>query len=83
MWKERGNALIKTREKVGSIKWASDFYSLAMSYTDGTNIDTMAKLLSNRSLSYLYDKQYQAAIRDAENCIKLKPDWFRVGGQSI
>ena len=54
-----------------------------MKYTDGTNIDTMAILLSNRSLSYLYDEEYQAALIDADNCIKLKPDWFRVGEQFV
>ena len=77
VWKKRGNELVKAE----AYESAVDFYTLAMQYTEGTDTETMSKLLSNRSLSYLKGGQYQGALRDADNCVKFKPDWYRVRGK--
>jgi len=35
-------------------------------------------LYSNRALAYVTNEQFDLAMKDAEKCIELKPDWAKV-----
>lgn len=39
-----------------------------------------AVLYSNRSGAYASLKDFEKALKDAETCVKLKPDWAKVKG---
>ena len=38
----------------------------------------MTALLSNRCLAFNKLEKFKEALADAEECIKIKPEWFRV-----
>ena len=37
-----------------------------------------AVLLSNRCAAYLNLKKYENALKDAERCVQIEPDWSKV-----
>jgi len=39
--------------------------------------DVPAQLLSNRSAAFAGLRQYDAALEDADNCIRAKPGWAK------
>ena len=54
-------------------------YSEAISkYTQAIELDSQNALLySNRSAAYEKLSRYEAAVRDASECIRLKPGWYK------
>ena len=56
----------------------AQFYSLALEFTPLTNKEIMTALLSNRCLAFIKMNKFKEALADAEKCIKIRPDWFRV-----
>ena len=73
-WKNWGNELHKERKYDLMV----DYYTLALEFTQISNIEVMASLLSNRCLALNNLKKFKEALEDAEQCIKIKPKWFRV-----
>ena len=57
----------------------AQFYSLALEFTPLSNKEIMTALLCNRCLAFIKLKKFKEALADAEKCIKIRPDWFRVG----
>jgi len=72
--KERGNKVLQS----GQTDEAIDLYSEAI-LLDGTN----HVLYSNRAACYLTQKNNKGALKDAEKCVELAPQWgkgyLRVG----
>ena len=56
----------------------AQFYSLALEFTPLSNKEIMTALLSNRCLALNKLEKFNEALADAEKCIKIRPDWFRV-----
>ena len=56
----------------------AQFYSLALEFTPLSNKEMMTALLCNRCLAFIKLKKFKEALADAEKCIKIRPDWFRV-----
>ena len=56
----------------------AEFYSLALAFTPLSNKEIMTALLSNRCLAFNKLEKFKEALADAEECIKIKPEWFRV-----
>ena len=56
----------------------AEYYSLAMELTPPSNSELMTALLSNRCLAFINLEMFNEAVADAEKCIKIKPQWFRV-----
>ena len=54
------------------------FYTLAMEFTPKSNTEIMTALLSNRCLAFINLEKFGNALADADACIKIKPQWFRV-----
>ncbi|KAL8424640.1 hypothetical protein Efla_004263 [Eimeria flavescens] len=64
--KARGNASFQ----------AGDFASAVEHFTKAIELSPSdAVLYSNRSGAYASLKQFENALKDAETCVKLKPDW--------
>ena len=57
----------------------AQFYSLALEFTPLSNKEIMTALLCNRCLAFIKLNKFKEALADAEKCIKIRPDWFRVG----
>ena len=53
----------------------AEFYSIALAFTPLSN---KTALLSNRCLAFNKLEKFKEALADAEECIKIKPEWFRV-----
>lgn len=68
--KARGNAAFQA----GDFSTAVQHFSKAIELSPAD-----AVLYSNRSGSYASLKQFENALKDAEMCVKLKPDWAKVG----
>lgn len=67
--KNKGNAALSS----GKTEEAIDFY------TQGIALDSSSQLLySNRSAAYCKLGRYDEALKDAEEAIRLKPDWAKV-----
>ena len=65
-FKEEGNKYFKDE----------DYLKAAASYTKAIKADPQNHVLySNRSAALLKLKKITKALEDAEQCIKLKPDW--------
>ena len=56
----------------------AQFYSLALEFTPLSNKEMLTALLCNRCLAFIKLKKFKEALADAEKCIKIRPDWFRV-----
>ena len=75
--KTLGNAAIKKQQYTE----AAVYYTKAIkieSELPKSYIKTLPQLYSNRSLAYLKLKQYTLALHDAQETIRLHPDWFKV-----
>eukprot|EP00996_Jenningsia_fusiforme_P000940 NODE_1857_length_1378_cov_75.558315_g1680_i0.p1 GENE.NODE_1857_length_1378_cov_75.558315_g1680_i0~~NODE_1857_length_1378_cov_75.558315_g1680_i0.p1 ORF type:complete len:421 (+),score=87.62 NODE_1857_length_1378_cov_75.558315_g1680_i0:59-1264(+) len=77
-FKDQGNKAFKAGEYFKSIR----FYTLAISYSPRNHT-----FFSNRSASYYNLRKMELALADANQCIRLKPDWskgyFRKGASLI
>jgi len=68
LWKEKGNALYRSR----------DFQAAVNAYSEALLLNKFdATYWSNRSLCYLGLDRPDEALSDAEMCRLLKPDWSR------
>jgi len=65
-FKEKGNAAFST----GRFDQALDAYTQAVTH-DPNN----ASLYSNRSATYAALRKYEAALKDAEKVLEMRPDW--------
>lgn len=70
--KSEGNELYKA----GKIQEAVTIWSQAIDL-EPRGPETAA-LYANRSLGHDLQKQYKEALEDADRCIEMKPDWFKV-----
>jgi stress-induced-phosphoprotein 1 len=52
---------------------AIDLYTQAITLDDKNHV-----LYSNRSAAYAKSKKYEDALKDADQCITLKPDFVKV-----
>ena len=73
-WKKWGNEL----HKESKYELMAQFYSLALEFTPLSNKEIMTALLCNRCLAFIKLNKFKEALADAEKCIKIRPDWFRV-----
>ena len=67
-FKDQGNEAFKAK----NLDQAIEFYTKALEYTP-----TDHTILGNRAAAYHNIKAYPAALADAEECIKIKPDWSK------
>jgi stress-induced-phosphoprotein 1 len=70
--KTRGNECLKNEDFDGAIKWYSQALDFAKHLKEGNNRHVY---YSNRSAAYLSKQFADSALKDAESCIKEKPDW--------
>ena len=70
--KEEGNSHFKS----GRYQQAVDVYSTALE-VDPLNKSTNSKILNNRAMCYSKLKQWQNAIQDCDNAIKLDPSYTK------
>ncbi|XP_037422476.1 ankyrin-1-like [Triticum dicoccoides] len=55
-----------------------DYHGASKFYTEAIELDPSdATLYSNRSLCYLQMTEADKAVRDANTCIKLRPEWIK------
>ena len=55
-----------------------DYHGASKFYTEAIELDPSdATLYSNRSLCYLQMTEGDKALRDANTCIKLRPEWIK------
>lgn len=67
--KNKGNAALSNGKIEDAIKF----------YTEGIALAPDAELLySNRSAAYCKLGQYNEALKDAEEVVRIKPDWAKV-----
>ncbi|KAK8833079.1 hypothetical protein WA577_004056, partial [Blastocystis sp. JDR] len=66
--KEKGNACLKDRDYDGAIR----FYNEAIEFAPYN-----PKLYSNRCTARLLLHQFEDALKDAEKCVSLDPDWAK------
>ncbi|KAM7454438.1 hypothetical protein BLSTO_04804 [Blastocystis sp. subtype 1] len=66
--KEKGNACLKDRDFDGAIR----FYNEAIEFAPYN-----PKLYSNRCTARLLLHQFKDALKDAEKCVSLDPDWAK------
>jgi len=60
---------------------AAQLYSNAIALTEGSDdVESLAKLFSNRSASFNHLGRFDDALLDARRCIEMLPDW-KVGHQ--
>ncbi|KAK3255381.1 hypothetical protein CYMTET_35431, partial [Cymbomonas tetramitiformis] len=67
-WKTRGNKAFREQDYAGAAKC----YSEAITLEPSNHI-----LLGNRSASFLAMSNFQGALTDANECIRLKPTWVK------
>ena len=67
-WKAKGNELLK----------AQDFDGAIAAYTEAIKLDPKGHVyFSNRSAAYANKGDYASALKDADECIKIKPEWAK------
>jgi len=71
-FKEKGNKALAA----GKEKEAVEHYSSAIALDSSNHV-----FFSNRSAAYCKLQEYQKALEDANECIKLKPDWSKGYGR--
>lgn len=69
--KEKGNAAVKSKD----FQKAIDFYTQALAI-DSTS-EAAAALFSNRALCWQSLNNYEKAMSDSEECIRLRPTWLK------
>jgi len=74
--KESGNEKFRSKLYDESIQ----LYSVAITYCpeDNENKDNLAAFYGNRAAAYIAIEEYQLAIDDCSESIKLKPDYIKV-----
>ncbi|OQS06544.1 hypothetical protein THRCLA_01414 [Thraustotheca clavata] len=65
-WKAKGNAALSAKNN----KEAIECYTNAIALNGSNHV-----YYSNRSAAYLSNNQAELALKDAESCIGVKPDW--------
>lgn len=66
------------KEKGNEALQKGDFNAAIKHYAEAIELDCENHVLfSNRSAAYCKAGKYEAALRDAEMCIRLKPDWAK------
>lgn len=56
-----------------------DFHAAVQHFTNAIQLSPQDHLLySNRSGAFASLKDFENALKDAETCVKLKPDWAKV-----
>lgn len=66
--KNKGNAALSA----GSVTEAIDFYTEALKLDPGNHV-----LYSNRSAAYCKAEKFAEALADADECVKLAPNWTK------
>ena len=74
-WKDRGN---KLSIDSSSVDMAIRCYSLALNYAPLKEKDLKGTILSNRCSMYIKKGDNEAALEDARQSVKYKPDWAKV-----
>lgn len=75
-WKDSGNAAFKAKDLPAAIR----AYSKGIRAAGGAGATTPEPafaLFSNRALCFQQLARFDAAVADAEACVKLKPDFFK------
>lgn len=71
---------LEAKAKGNAAFQAGDFATAVQHFTKAIELSPSdAVLYSNRSGAYASLKQFENALNDAEMCVKLKPDWAKVG----
>lgn len=65
--KARGNECLKTQDYDQAVKW----------YTEAIKLHESHVYYSNRSAAYLSKDFADSALKDADKCIEIKPDWAK------
>ena len=68
--KDKGNKFFLAKDYTQAIEW----YSKAIQFDP-----TDAAFYSNRAAAYMGKNNFEAALGDADQCIKLMPNWVKVG----
>lgn len=76
-WKERGNQLLSCKE-TKTLDLVIACYTLALKFTPEHEKDLRATILSNRCLMYIRRENAEEALKDARDCVDIKPDWPKV-----
>ena len=76
-WKERGNQLQSCKE-TNYLDLVIACYTLALRFTPANEKDLRATILSNRCLMYIKQENAEEALKDARDCVDIKPDWPKV-----
>lgn len=71
--KDKGNKFFLAKDYTQAIEW----YSKAIQFDP-----TDAAFYSNRAAAYMGKNNFEAALGDADQCIKLMPNWVKVGDRS-
>lgn len=73
-----GELALEAKAKGNAAFQAGDFGSAVEHFTKAIELSPSdAVLYSNRSGAYASLKQFENALKDAEMCVKLKPDWAK------
>lgn len=75
-WKKRGNCLLSTQAT--SLELVIACYTLSLQFAPENEKDLRATILSNRSLMYKKQGKAEDALKDAQDCVDIKPDWAKV-----
>ena len=67
----------KTQKELGNDAFKAKDYTKAISYYDEALKQTPNEhaIYGNRAMAYINLKNFDAALKDAESAIKIKPDW--------
>ena len=69
-FKEKGNKALSS----GNAKEAVEHYSSAIALDSKNHV-----FYSNRSAAYCKLEQYEKALEDANECVRINPKWGKVG----
>lgn len=70
-YKAKGNEAFKAKNHEDAINW----YSKAIEVDP--DIEAAGALYSNRAASYTALNQFEKAVSDGENCIRVRPNWLK------
>jgi len=69
-YKDEGNQFFLAKQYSQAVEW----------YTKAINCDpTDSVFFSNRAAAFLNMNKFGEALTDSEQCIKLRPNWVKVG----
>lgn len=67
---------MSTKKDLGNEQFKAKNYEKAIEfYTEALEENTDHTILGNRSMAYLNLGKFEMALSDANECIKIKPDW--------